>query len=237
MRIAVIGSGYVGLVSGASFAEIGHDVICADVDSVKIDRLRNGEIPIYEPGLEALVEAGTRNGRLSFTADTAEAVRTADVVFIAVGTPSRPQDGYADLAFVHAAARDIARAADRFKAVVIKSTVPVGTGDEVDRILRESNSRVEFAVVSNPEFLREGAAVQDFMHPDRIVVGTGDERARQMLEEIYRPLVSDRSPMLIVSRRTSELIKYASNSFLAMKVAFINEVADLCEALDADVED
>lgn len=237
MRIAVIGSGYVGLVTGACFADIGHEVICADVDGAKIDRLRKGDIPIYEPGLVTLVEAGARKGRLSFTTDTADAVRTAEVVFIAVGTPSRSNDGHADLAYVYAAARDIARAADTFKVVAIKSTVPVGTGDEVERILRDANPRIEIPVASNPEFLREGAAIDDFMHPDRIVVGTGNARARQMLTDIYRPLVSDESPMLVVSRRTSELIKYASNSFLAMKVAFINEAADLCEALDADVED
>lgn len=237
MRIAVIGSGYVGLVTGACFAEIGHDVFCADIDEAKIGRLRQGESPIFEPGLEALLQAGIRSGRLSFTTDTALAVRKADVVFIAVGTPSRPSDGHADLSYVHAAARDIARAADGFKVVAIKSTVPVGTGDEVEQIMREANPGAAIAVVSNPEFLSEGAAIQDFRHPDRIVAGTSDDRSRQLLEEIYRPLVSDGTPLLFVSRRTSELIKYASNSFLAMKVTFINEIADLCEALDADVQD
>ena len=237
MRIAVVGSGYVGLVSGACFAEIGHDVRCVDTDSAKIDRLHKGEIPIYEPGLEALVQTGIRNGRLTFTTDTATAVRTADVVFIAVGTPSRPSDGHADLSHIYAAARDIARAADGFKVVVIKSTVPVGTGDEVERILHDGNPHAGVVVVSNPEFLREGSAIEDFMHPDRIIVGADDARSRELLAEIYRPQVSDGSPLLFVSRRTSELIKYASNSFLAMKVTFINEVADLCEALGANVED
>jgi UDPglucose 6-dehydrogenase len=237
MRIAVVGSGYVGLVSGACFADFGHSVVCVDLDAAKIDRLKSGQIPIYEPGLAPLVARNAESGGLSFTTDLGVAVRQADVVFIAVGTPSRRGDGHADLSFVKAAARDIARAAEGLTVVVLKSTVPVGTGDEVENVIREERPKAEILVVSNPEFLREGAAIEDFKRPDRIVVGTDDERAIEIMREVYRPLFLNQSPILFVSRRTAELTKYAANAFLAMKITFINEIADLCEVTGADVQD
>jgi len=237
MRITMIGSGYVGLVSGACFADFGHDVCCVDLDQGKIDRLQSGIMPIFEPGLAELVTGNARAGRLTFTTDVAAGVAGAQAVFIAVGTPSRRGDGHADLSYVFAAARDIARACSGTTVIVTKSTVPVGTGDEVERILREANPDATFAVVSNPEFLREGAAIRDFKFPDRIVVGTDDAAARDVLSEIYRPLFINASPMLFTGRRTAELIKYAANAFLATKITFINEIADLCEAVGANVQD
>ena len=237
MRITMIGSGYVGLVSGACFADFGHDVCCVDLDQGKIDRLRAGVMPIFEPGLGELVTNNARAGRLTFTTDLPAGVADAEAVFIAVGTPSRRGDGHADLSYVFAAAKDIARACSGYTVVVTKSTVPVGTGDEVERILSEANPAAEFAVVSNPEFLREGAAIRDFKFPDRIVVGTEDDRARAVLTEIYRPLFINSSPLLFTARRTAELIKYAANAFLATKITFINEIADLCEAVGANVQD
>ena len=237
MRIAMIGSGYVGLVSGACFADFGHDVVCVDLDQGKIDRLKAGIMPIYEPGLAELVGNNARAGRLTFTTDLAAGVAGAEAVFIAVGTPSRRGDGHADLSYVFAAARDIAAACTGATVVITKSTVPVGTGDEVERILRETNPDATFAVVSNPEFLREGAAIRDFKFPDRIVVGTEDSRARDVLTEIYRPLFINSSPLMFTGRRTAELIKYAANAFLATKITFINEIADLCEAVGANVQD
>jgi UDPglucose 6-dehydrogenase len=236
MRVAMIGTGYVGLVSGACFADFGHDVICVDKDPSKIERLERGEIPIFEPGLDDLVAANVRDGRLSFALDGAEAIRTADAVFIAVGTPSRRGDGHADLSYVHAAAEEIAGLIEGFTVVVTKSTVPVGTGDEIERIIRERRPDADFAVVSNPEFLREGAAIEDFKRPDRVVVGTEDARAQAVMRELYRPLNLNETPILFTGRRTSELIKYAANAFLAMKITFINEMADLCEAVGADVQ-
>ena len=237
MRITMIGSGYVGLVSGACFADFGHDVCCVDLDQGKIDRLRAGVMPIFEPGLGELVTNNARAGRLTFTTDLPAGVADAEAVFIAVGTPSRRGDGHADLSYVFAAAKEIARACSGYTVVVTKSTVPVGTGDEVERILSEANPAAEFAVVSNPEFLREGAAIRDFKFPDRIVVGTEDDRARAVLTEIYRPLFINSSPLLFTARRTAELIKYAANAFLATKITFINEIADLCEAVGANVQD
>ena len=237
MRIVMIGSGYVGLVSGACFADFGHDVVCVDKDAAKIMKLKAGGIPIYEPGLEDLVSKNVAAGRLSFTTELAAPVAAADVVFIGVGTPSRRGDGHADLSYVYAAAREIAGALDGFTVIVTKSTVPVGTGDEVERIIREVNPVAEFAVASNPEFLREGAAIEDFKRPDRIVIGIEDERARGPMEEVYRPLYLNKAPVLFTRRRTSELIKYAANAFLAMKITFINEIADLCEKVGADVQD
>ncbi len=236
MRVAMIGTGYVGLVSGACFADFGHVVTCVDKDASKIDRLNRGEIPIFEPGLDDLVASNVRDGRLSFSLDGAEAIRNADAVFIAVGTPSRRGDGHADLSYVYAAAEEIADLIDGFTVVVTKSTVPVGTGDEIERIIREWRPDADFAVVSNPEFLREGAAIADFKRPDRVVVGTEDERARAVMTELYRPLYLNETPLQFTGRRTSELIKYAANAFLAMKITFINEMADLCEALGADVQ-
>ena len=236
MRVSMIGAGYVGLVSGACFADFGHQVTCIDKDPRRIDALKQGEIPIFEPGLADLVEANVRQGRLEFT-DQASSVAEADAVFIAVGTPSRRGDGYADLSFVYEAVREIAPHLARTAVIVTKSTVPVGTGDEIERILREMRPDAELQVVSNPEFLREGAAIQDFKHPDRIVVGTDDARARTVLAEIYRPLYLNAAPIFYVSRRTAELIKYASNAFLATKITFINEIADLCEQVGADVQD
>ncbi|WP_313231907.1 UDP-glucose dehydrogenase family protein, partial [Sphingobium yanoikuyae] len=229
MRVAMIGTGYVGLVSGACFADFGHVVTCIDKDPSKIERLVRGEIPIYEPGLDDLVETNVREGRLFFTLDGAEAIRTADAVFIAVGTPSRRGDGHADLSYVYAAAEEIAGLIDGFTVVVTKSTVPVGTGDEVEAIIRKTNPNADFAVVSNPEFLREGAAIGDFKRPDRVVIGVNDVksdvgmRASTVMSELYRPLNLNESPLLFVNRRTSELIKYAANAFLAMKITFINE--------------
>ena len=236
MRVAMIGTGYVGLVSGACFADFGHEVVCVDKDASKIERLKRGEIPIFEPGLEDLVAANVRSGRLSFALDGAAAIRTADAVFIAVGTPSRRGDGHADLSFVHAAAEEIAGLIEGFTVVVTKSTVPVGTGDEIERIIRERRPDADFAVVSNPEFLREGAAIEDFKRPDRVVVGTEDPRAQAVMRELYRPLNLNETPILFTGRRTSELTKYAANAFLAMKITFINEMADLCEAVGADVQ-
>ncbi len=236
MRVAMIGTGYVGLVSGACFADFGHVVTCVDTDASKIERLGRGEIPIYEPGLEELVASNVRAERLFFTVDGAQAIREADAVFIAVGTPSRRGDGHADLSYVYAAAEEIAGLIDGFTVVVTKSTVPVGTGDEIERIIKERRPDAQFAVVSNPEFLREGAAINDFKHPDRVVVGTEDPRAQAVMRELYRPLYLNETPIVFTSRRTSELIKYAANAFLAMKITFINEVADLCEALGADVQ-
>ena len=237
MHVAMIGSGYVGLVSGACFADFGHRVTCVDLDTVKIEGLKAGRIPIFEPGLEELVASNVRDERLSFTTDLEAAVRDAEAVFIAVGTPSRRGDGHADLSYVHAAARSIAAAIGGFTVVVTKSTVPVGTGDEVERIIRGIRPDAEFAVASNPEFLREGAAIADFKRPDRIVVGCDDPRARDLMAELYRPLYLNRAPILFTSRRTSELTKYAANAFLATKITFINEIADLCEKVGADVQD
>src|SRR6266436_1067270 len=237
MRIAMIGTGYVGLVSGACFADFGHQVTCVDKDGAKIAALDRGEIPIFEPGLDALVAANVKAKRLDFTTDLTAPVAAADAVFIAVGTPSRRGDGHADLSYVYAAAKEIAAALDGFTVVVTKSTVPVGTGDEVDRLIREARSDAECAVVSNPEFLREGAAIQDFKHPDRIVIGTDNARARIVMDELYRPLYLSRAPMLYTGRRSAELIKYAANAFLATKITFINEIAALCEKLGADVQE
>jgi UDPglucose 6-dehydrogenase len=236
MRIAMIGTGYVGLVSGACFADFGHDVTCIDKDAGKIERLHQGVMPIYEPGLDRLVETNVSGGRLSFAVDGSEAITAADAVFIAVGTPSRRGDGHADLSFVYAVAREVAALMEGFTVIVTKSTVPVGTGDEIERIIREIRPDADFAVVSNPEFLREGAAIDDFKRPDRVVVGVEDERAKAVMAEIYRPLNLNESPLLFVGRRTSELIKYAANAFLALKITFINEMADLCEAVDANVQ-
>src|SRR6516165_5362924 len=236
MRVAMIGTGYVGLVSGACFADFGHHVTCVDRETAKINALKSGEIPIYEPGLEQLVQSNVRDGRLSFSMLLGEAVRQAQVVFIAVGTPSRRGDGHADLSYVYGAAREIAAKLSGFTVIVTKSTVPVGTGDEVERIIREARPSADAAVVSNPEFLREGAAIQDFKHPDRIVIGTDDERARKVMAELYRPLYLNQAPLLYTTRRTAELIKYAANAFLATKISFINEIADLCERVGGDVQ-
>jgi UDPglucose 6-dehydrogenase len=237
MRIAMVGSGYVGLVSGACFSEFGIEVACIDKDAGKIERLRRGEMPIFEPGLEALVESNTRAGRLSFGTDLAAATAGADAVFIAVGTPSRRGDGHADLSYVFAAAEEIGRALTGYTVIVTKSTVPVGTGREVARRVRAVNPQAEFDVVSNPEFLREGSAINDFMRPDRVVIGTDSERARQVMRQLYRPLYLIETPIIFTGLETSELIKYAANAFLATKITFINEVADLCEQVGADVHD
>src|SRR5271170_996448 len=237
MRIAMIGTGYVGLVSGACFADFGHQVVCVDKDADKIAALRRGEIPIFEPGLDALVAANVKAGRLDFATDLTGPVAEADAVFIAVGTPSRRGDGHADLSYVYAAAREIAAALSGFTVVITKSTVPVGTGDEVERIIREANPSADVVIASNPEFLREGAAIQDFKHPDRIVVGTADDRAKKVMAELYRPLYLNQAPILYTTRRTAELIKYAANAFLATKITFINEIADLCEKVGADVQE
>ena len=237
MRVAMIGTGYVGLVSGACFAHFGHHVTCVDKDADKIAALSRGEIPIYEPGLTELVRTNVGDHRLAFSTELSDPVAAADAVFIAVGTPSRRGDGHADLSYVYAAAREIAAALRGTTAVVTKSTVPVGTGDEVETIIREQRPDADVCVVSNPEFLREGAAIRDFMHPDRIVVGVEDPRAREILAEIYRPLYLNAAPILYTDRRTAELIKYASNAFLATKITFINEVADLCEKVGADVQE
>ena len=237
MRVAMIGTGYVGLVSGACFADFGHHVVCVDKDAGKIAALQRGEMPIYEPGLEDLVAANVKAGRLSFATEVKGPVAAADAVFIAVGTPSRRGDGHADLSYVYAAAKEIAGALNGFTVVITKSTVPVGTGDEVERLIREARPDAEVAVVSNPEFLREGAAIQDFKHPDRIVVGTEDARASKVMAELYRPLHLNRSPIITTGRRTAELIKYAANAFLATKITFINEIADLSEKVGADVQE
>jgi UDPglucose 6-dehydrogenase len=236
MRIVIIGVGYVGLVSGACFADFGHDVSCIDKDVDKIAALKQYRIPIFEPDLDKLVETGINSGRLKFGTDPSS-IGDADAIFIAVGTPSRRGDGHADLSYVNTAAREIAERLKGFTVIVTKSTVPVGTGDEVERIIRNTNPTADFAVVSNPEFLREGAAIRDFQHPDRIVVGTEDDRARKMMGEIYRPLYLNQAPILYTGRRTAELIKYAANAFLATKITFINEIADLAEQVGANVQE
>jgi UDPglucose 6-dehydrogenase len=237
MRVAIVGTGYVGLVSGACIADFGHHVVCVDKDTTKIAALQRGEIPIFEPGLAELVRSNAKQGRLAFSTELAAAVQHAEAVFIAVGTPSRRGDGHADLSYVYSATREIAAAINGFLVVITKSTVPVGTGDEVERIIHEVRPDADVAVASNPEFLREGAAIQDFKHPDRIVIGTQDERARKVVAEIYRPLALNQAPIMYTDRRTAELIKYAANAFLATKVTFINEIADLCEKVGADVQD
>ncbi|MGB3753887.1 MAG: UDP-glucose/GDP-mannose dehydrogenase family protein [Parerythrobacter sp.] len=237
MKIAMVGAGYVGLVSGACFADFGHEVVCIDTDQAKIDALENGIMPIYEPGLDALVASNVQAGRLSFSTDMAAGIADAAAIFIAVGTPSRRGDGHADLTFVHAVARDIGRHLSNDAVIVTKSTVPVGTGDEVERILADSGTTHRFAVVSNPEFLREGAAIGDFKRPDRIVIGAEDDFGREVMRGVYRPLFLNESPILFTSRRSSELIKYAANAFLATKITFINEMADLCEKVGANVQD
>src|SRR5712672_2439999 len=237
MRIAMIGTGYVGLVSGACFADFGHQVTCVDKDAGKIASLRRGEIPIFEPGLDALVAANVKAGRLDFTTDLAAPVAEADAVFIAVGTPSRRGDGHADLSYVYSAAREIAAVLTGFTVVVTKSTVPIGTGDEVERLIRDANPSADVVIVSNPEFLREGAAIRDFKFPDRIVIGTSDERAMKVLGDIYRPLSLNQAPLMFTARRTAELIKYAANAFLATKITLINEMADLAEKVGADVQE
>lgn len=237
MRIAMIGTGYVGLVSGACFADFGHEVTCIDRDSAKIDALNSSRIPIWEPGLEALVKANTERGRLTFTTALKAGVEGAEAVFIAVGTPARRGDGHADLTYVFDAVRELAAALNGPAVVITKSTVPVGTGDQIAQILAEEGAPEGTSVASNPEFLREGAAIADFKHPDRIVVGAEDERAREVLREIYRPLFLNKAPVLFTGRRTAELTKYAANAFLATKISFINEIADLCEAVGADVQE
>ncbi|MDP3411351.1 UDP-glucose/GDP-mannose dehydrogenase family protein [Bosea sp. (in: a-proteobacteria)] len=237
MKIVMVGSGYVGLVSGACFADFGHEVVCVDKMESKITALKQGEIPIFEPGLADLVRSNAEAGRLSFTTDLAGPVAQADAVFIAVGTPSRRGDGFADLSYVYAAAREIAHALNGYTVIVTKSTVPVGTGDEVERIIRDLRPDADFAVVSNPEFLREGAAIEDFKRPDRIVIGTDDLRAQAVMADVYRPLYLNSAPILNISRRTAELTKYAANAFLATKITFINEMADLCEQVGANVQD
>ena len=237
MRIAVIGSGYVGLVSGACFSEFGVEVICVDLDQAKIARLKKGEMPIYEPGLDQLVASNVAAKRLSFTTDLPGAVKAADAVFIAVGTPSRRGDGHADLSYVFGAAEEIARALDGYTVVVTKSTVPVGTGRKVAEIIRKTRPEANFDVVSNPEFLREGSAIGDFMRPDRVVIGAESERSQAVMKELYRPLFLNETPILFTTIETAELTKYAANSFLATKISFINEIADLCEKVGADVQD
>ncbi|HHL43877.1 MAG TPA: UDP-glucose/GDP-mannose dehydrogenase family protein [Hellea balneolensis] len=237
MRVAMIGTGYVGLVSGVCFADFGHDVVCVDKDPAKIETLNSGGVPIYEPGLKTLVAKNVKEGRLSFTTDISKALQGADAVFIGVGTPSRRGDGHADLSYVYAAAKEIAENLDGYTVVVTKSTVPVGTGDEVENIIRDTRPDAEFDVVSNPEFLREGAAIDDFKRPDRVVVGTNSERAREVMRALYRPLYINETPMVFTNRRTSELIKYAGNAFLATKISFINEMADLCEQVGANVQE
>ncbi len=235
MRVAMIGTGYVGLVSGACFSEFGIDVVCVDKDADKITRLRGGEVPIYEPGLDELLERNVAEERLSFSTDLAAAVAGADAVFIAVGTPSRRGDGHADLVYVHQAAREIAAALNGYTVIVTKSTVPVGTSREVARIVRDARPDADFDIASNPEFLREGSAINDFMRPDRVVIGTDSERAREVLRQVYRPLFLIETPIIFTEPETAELIKYAANAFLATKITFINEIADLCEKVGADV--
>ena len=237
MRVAMIGTGYVGLVSGACFSEFGHAVICVDKNPDRIEALERGEIPIFEPGLEDLVARNVKAGRLSFTQDIKAAMAQADAVFIAVGTPSRRGDGEADLSYVYAAAKEIAESMTRITLVVTKSTVPVGTGREVERIIRTTRPDADFEVASNPEFLREGAAIEDFMRPDRVVCGAESERARELLRALYRPLYINETPILFTSLETAELIKYAANAFLATKITFINEIADLCERTNVNVQD
>ncbi len=237
MRVVMVGTGYVGLVSGACFADFGHDVTCVDKDIDKIDKLKAGEIPIYEPGLEALVAENVKAGRLNFTTDLAASIPDADAVFIAVGTPSRRGDGFADLSYVYAAAEEIAASLSGYTVVVTKSTVPVGTGSEVEAIIKRTRPEADFDVASNPEFLREGAAIEDFKRPDRVVVGAEDDRAIEIMRELYRPLYINETPIVFTNRATSELIKYAANAFLATKITFINEMADLCEKVGADVQE
>ena len=237
MHVAMIGAGYVGLVTGACFAEFGHVVTCIDNDPARVAALKRGEMPIFEPGLAELVASNEAAQRLSFTTELTAAARTADAIFIAVGTPSRPADGLADLSYVYQAAREIASHLDGYKLIVTKSTVPVGTGDEIARIVKELRPEADFAVVSNPEFLREGAAISDFMRPDRVVIGTEDARAQDMMRELYRPLIANNTPMVFTERRGAELIKYAANAFLATKITFINEIADLCEQAGANVQE
>ena len=237
MHVTMIGTGYVGLVSGACFSEFGHDVTCVDKDTGKIEALLAGQIPIFEPGLEELVASNVAAGRLSFTTDLKQPVARADAVFIAVGTPSRRGDGHADLSYVHAAAAEVAAALNGYTVIVTKSTVPVGTGAEVARIVGETRPDADFDVASNPEFLREGAAISDFMRPDRVVVGTESERAREVMRELYRSLFLNETPVMFTARQTAELIKYAANAFLATKITFINEIANLCEQVDANVQD
>ncbi|WP_421722963.1 UDP-glucose dehydrogenase family protein [Bauldia sp.] len=237
MRLTMIGAGYVGLVSGACFADFGHVVTCVDTDENRIRALEKGDIPIYEPGLDHIVATNVAEGRLFFTTDLDRAVAEADAVFIAVGTPSRRGDGHADLSYVDAASREIAKALRGFTVIVTKSTVPVGTGDKIEAAVRAERPDADFVVVSNPEFMREGAAIEDFKRPNRIVVGTTDSRGRDVMSEIYRPLYLNQAPLLFTDRRSAELIKYASNAFLATKITFINEMADLCEKLGADVQD
>ncbi len=237
MRIGMIGTGYVGLVSGTCFAEFGINVTCVDKDAGKIERLKKGEIPIYEPGLDDLVAKQVKAGRLTFTTDLKQAVKDADAVFIAVGTPSRPDDGHADMSYVYAAAKEVAGALEGYTLIVTKSTVPVGTAREVEKIIRAENPKADFDVCSNPEFLREGAAINDFMRPDRVVIGTESERAVEMMRELYRPLYINETPMVVTSPETAETIKYAGNAFLAMKITFINEIANLCEKTGANVQE
>lgn len=237
MRLTMIGSGYVGLVSGACFADFGHDVTCVDIDSARTASLQKGDIPFFEPGLRDMVESNLRSGRLSFTTSLEDAMKDVEAVFIAVGTPSRRLDGHAELAYVYDAARQVARLVKSFCVVVTKSTVPVGTGDEIERIMREENPAADFCVASNPEFMREGAAIRDFKFPDRIIVGTDDQRARDVMNRVYRPLFINRSPVMFTDRRTAELIKYTANAFLATKISFINEIADLCEKTGTNVQD
>lgn len=237
MRIVMIGAGYVGLVSGCCLADFGHDVVCVDKNSAKISALQRGDITIYEPGLQELIHSNVKASRLVFATDPKKYVGNADAVFMAVGTPSRRGDGHADLSYVYGAAKEVAAALDGFTVVVTKSTVPVGTGDEVERIIKETRPDAEVSVVSNPEFLREGSAIYDFKHPDRIVVGTTDPRAKEVMAEIYRPLSLNQAPILYTSRRGAELMKYAANAFLATKIAFINEIADLCEKVGTDVQE
>ena len=237
MRIAMIGTGYVGLVSGACLSEFGHDVVCADKDAAKVAALRSGVMPIFEPGLEDVVAANAKAGRLSFETDLARAVKGAEAVFIAVGTPSRRGDGHADLSYVFAAAEEIAAALDGPAVVVTKSTVPVGTSRKVEEIIRTKNPKAQFDMASNPEFLREGSAIEDFRRPDRVVVGCDSDRAKERMREVYRPLYLGETPILFTSRESAELIKYAANAFLATKISFINEMASLCEKVGADVQD
>lgn len=236
MRLAMIGTGYVGLVSGACFAEFGHEVVCVDIDQSKIDRLNKGEIPIYEPGLEDLVHRNTEQGRLTFSMDLSASMKNCDLAFIAVGTPPRPEDGHADLSYVYQAARDIASAAEQYTVIVDKSTVPVGTAREVMSIVAETNPNADIDVVSNPEFLREGAAIEDFMHPDRVVIGADSERARRMMRDLYAPMLDKGIPILITGIESAEIIKYATNAFLATKVTFINELADLCDKVGGNID-
>ena len=236
MKIAMIGTGYVGLVSGTCFAEFGINVTCVDIDKDKIKRLKKGEVPIYEPGLEDLLERQIKSGRINFTTDLKSAVADADAVFIAVGTPPRVEDGHADLTYVHEAARQVAQAMTGYTVIVTKSTVPVGTAREVEKTIREANPNGDFDVASNPEFLREGAAVNDFMRPDRVIVGTSSERAQKVLQEVYRPLFLNETPIVFTTRESAEIIKYAANAFLATKITFINEIANLCEKANGDVQ-